>query len=575
MVNDTSEPERSQCGSRRRRFGKLVLALRLTFRSTPRVVGRRLSLTLLAVLTVAIGLPLLAGTAYAALGSTTFAPRPVDTSSAAQAVVVPLHESLSDLPAGSVLYGGGDPAISAALGLAGLPVPLTSDGFVAVAGDASVSFAVTGASGQGDVGDFPVDFADCLAAVPGTSCSLSVRFTPTAAGARHVSYLPVLAQVTLTADNPAVQQLLALFAGTLGADVANQLSVDLSGTATPALVVQPTIAFGNVRIGGSSTVVVPVANQSDVDITLDPQIISGIQLHPQFTVASGSCAAPVPAHSVCSIEVTFEPTNANTSHSDFLALGPSGPLETDVGLTGQGIYTLLSLDQDSLGFGSVAVGEVSGPQQFTVFNDPSATAPLDVSGVTTSADFAQVDWSDCVAPVNPGDSCTVAVSFSPTRLGPRSAKLVLVSDATPTGALTSISVAVGGVGTTSADVSTHLAATSTRGAGKTFAKVAYTVTVKNSGPSAAAGTRVTLTLPVVGEFISIDRAGCVVPVVGSTGSVSCTLGSLASGAGLSIKVVVRVPEATGTVVTASSAVSGSVFDPVLVNNNAVRTLTIK
>ena len=544
------------------------------------MITRRTALALITTVAVACAVPLAPGTALASLGPTDFGTRPALTTSPAQGFNVPLHLALSDLPAGTVVYpGGGNATLDTLLSLAGVAVPVTSDSLIAAVGDVSATFALTGLASSGDAAEFPVDQGTCLAAGAGTSCTLSARFAPTTVGAHSVTYTPVLGSVTVTAANPTVQSLASMLTGYLVTDFANQLSVDLNGTATPALVSVPAIAFGAVRLGTSASTTVPMANVSDIDLPLTPLVfdLAGNVAPPEYTVGLGTCSDPIPAHSTCVVSLTFTPipqTNANAVW-DLLA-GPADPWRVQIPLSGHEISPRATFDVSSLSFPATAVGEVSAPQLVTITNRVEATAPLDVAGVTLSpsADFTVVDQSDCTAPLQAGDSCTLVVAFSPVRLGARTSTLTLIDDE-PTTFFPLIAVTLSGTGTPAADLSVHLGGTTTRGAGKLFAKVVYTVTVTNTGPNPAAGTRATLALPEFAEFASTTRSTCGVPPVGATGVVSCTLGTLASGQVITFKVTVNVPEATGTKVTAAAAVASPVFDPAVANNSVVRTLSIK
>ena len=544
------------------------------------MITRRTALALFTTIAVACTVPLTSGTALASLGSTDFGTRPELTTSAAQGLNVPLHVALSDLPAGTIIYpGGGSGTLDTLLSLAGVAVPVTSDSFIAAVGDVSSTFALTGLASSGDAVDFPVDDAACVAASAGSSCALSARFAPTTVGAHSVTYTPVLGSVTVTAANPTVQTLASMLSGFLVTDFANQLSVDLSGTATPALVSVPTVAFGAVRLGTSVTTTVPMANVSDIDLPLTPLVfdMAGNVSPPEYTVGLDTCGDPIPAHSTCVLSLTYTPVPKTTlSPIWYLLAGPADPWRVQIPLSGHEVSPQATFDVSALSFPATAVGEVSAPELVTITNRVGATAPLDVTGValSPSADFTVVDRSDCTAPLQAGDSCTLMVAFSPARLGARTSTLTLIDDE-PTTFFPLIAVTLSGTGTPAADLSVHLGGTTTRGAGKLFAKVVYTVTVTNTGPNSAAGTRATLALPEFAEFASTTRATCVVPPVGSTGVVSCNLGTLASGQVLTFKVTVTVPEATGTKVTAATAVASPVFDPAVLNNSAVRTLSIK
>ena len=102
--------------------------------------------------------------------------------------------------------------------------------------------------------------------------------------------------------------------------------------------------------------------------------------------------------------------------------------------------------------------------------------------------------------------------------------------------------------------------------------ITYTQVVTNSGPSAATGASLTEVTPPNTTFQSVSfPAGwsCSTPVVGGTGTMSCTNPSVAPGAG-TFTVVVKVTAGTphGTAINDTATVSSTTTDPNLANNTA-------
>ncbi len=82
--------------------------------------------------------------------------------------------------------------------------------------------------------------------------------------------------------------------------------------------------------------------------------------------------------------------------------------------------------------------------------------------------------------------------------------------------------------------------------------ITYTVNYKNGGATSTANTKVDLVTPPSTTFQAVSLGGaCTTPAVGATGTVSCSLGTLAPGATGSFTVTVNVPAATanGTLIT--------------------------
>lgn len=82
-------------------------------------------------------------------------------------------------------------------------------------------------------------------------------------------------------------------------------------------------------------------------------------------------------------------------------------------------------DKTSLEFGEQAVGALSPAREVKIANDGNAT--LSIGTVTASGDFA-VSSNGCASAVAPGATCSIAVTFSPSRSGDRSGTLQINSD---------------------------------------------------------------------------------------------------------------------------------------------------
>jgi uncharacterized repeat protein (TIGR01451 family) len=106
----------------------------------------------------------------------------------------------------------------------------------------------------------------------------------------------------------------------------------------------------------------------------------------------------------------------------------------------------------------------------------------------------------------------------------------------------------------------------------------YTLTVANAGPSNAASASLTDTLPAGTTFVSLSAPGgwsCTTPAVGGTGTISCSIGTLATGnAVFTLTVNVDAGVASGTVIPNSATVASSTSDPNAGNDSATATTTV-
>ena len=142
---------------------------------------------------------------------------------------IPLEYALSDLPAGTVLYSGGNPMIDLGLLSYGLSVPLTSSEFITERGDVSATYHLTGSLATGT--DFDLDAPDCATAT--VSCSASVTFSPTATGTRTDTISWQMSDVQ-TFGGGSLGSLISLLAPFMAASFAAQLSVAVDGIGVPS-----------------------------------------------------------------------------------------------------------------------------------------------------------------------------------------------------------------------------------------------------------------------------------------------------------------------------------------------------
>jgi hypothetical protein len=85
----------------------------------------------------------------------------------------------------------------------------------------------------------------------------------------------------------------------------------------------------------------------------------------------------------------------------------------------------LQLSTSTLTFGTQNVGTTSAAQNVTVSN-PSSVA-VNISGVAVSGDFSRT--TTCGATLNPGASCSISATFTPTTAGTRTGQLSVGSNA--------------------------------------------------------------------------------------------------------------------------------------------------
>jgi hypothetical protein len=133
-------------------------------------------------------------------------------------------------------------------------------------------------------GDFQLTNGCVLSVAPLGTCTLQVRFAPTASGSRT-------AQIQLIDDAPTSPQL-----------------VSLSGSGTQAsLSTSPSSLTFSAGVGGSSTKSLNITNTGTSNLNIASLTTSGSAT---FTIAGHTCAAAILPGKNCSVNVRFAPTSA-------------------------------------------------------------------------------------------------------------------------------------------------------------------------------------------------------------------------------------------------------------------------
>ena len=109
--------------------------------------------------------------------------------------------------------------------------------------------------------------------------------------------------------------------------------------------------------------------------------------------------------------------------------------------------------------------------------------------------------------------------------------------------------------------------------------IAYTITVANAGPAAAATVALTDTLPANTTFASLTQDsgpvfGCTSPAAGATGTVTCNIATLANGASAAFTLTLNIAGGAVGTLSNTAAVSAATPDANNVNNTSTATATL-
>lgn len=133
--------------------------------------------------------------------------------------------------------------------------------------------------------------------------------------------------------------------------------------------------------------------------------VTGFTFSPDFPLTPRAFRTPCPADGSCNL-------NGNAFVAKISTIDAPG-------------ITFLPI---SLSFGNQSVGSTSPPQTVTLRNVGSEA--LDIRQITIAPpDFHQTNT--CSNPLGPGESCTIIVTFSPTKPGPQEGLALIIDNATP------------------------------------------------------------------------------------------------------------------------------------------------
>ncbi|HEX9095422.1 MAG TPA: choice-of-anchor D domain-containing protein [Candidatus Dormibacteraeota bacterium] len=268
-----------------------------------------------------------------------------------------------------------------------------------------------------DEGDFSQTNNCPMVLAPGANCAISVTFVPTNLGERD-GYIVVADD---SVDSPQRIPVMGISTMALARLAPARLNFSQNVGATSA---QQTVTLTNTGDG--------------------PLTIGGIAATGDFKALS-HCPSVLLPGITCPIGITFTPQTAGARHGSLVitddANAAPGSQDT-VRLDGFAYQPVATLSTAVLTPGA-NLGGSAGPQTVTVTNtgDGALTVrAISISG-TAAGDYRQS--SDCLRKLQPGNSCTVTVNFTPHGYGLRAANLTLLDDG-PGG---SQSVALRGTGT--------------------------------------------------------------------------------------------------------------------------------
>jgi hypothetical protein len=266
--------------------------------------------------------------------------------------------------------------------------------------------------------DYSLGYVSCptysgSSLAPGSYCTIQVGYTPSAIGATTASL-----GIVTSAGNQAI------------------LLNGAGQSPTKTLAAPTSVQFGNTQGVGITSLqqAVTLQNSGNEAINLSGFAISGPNAG-DFSIASNSCPSALGPSLHCTLGVTFTPasTGARSASLTISDDASGSPQTIPLGGTGSATQTTLSIPTTA-DFGAWVLNALV-IEDIPVTN--TGNAPVYISGLslagTNPGDFAAgpTGSGGCVIPgyLYQGGTCYVAVSFTPTAVGVRSATLTFADNA--------------------------------------------------------------------------------------------------------------------------------------------------
>jgi Glycosyl hydrolases family 39 len=257
---------------------------------------------------------------------------------------------------------------------------------------------------------------------PTETCTVTVEFSPTAAGDRSAK----VNVANSTSNLPATA------------------SVTGTGTVVPPGVslAPASLSWTNITVGQTS----PPRNVTLTNLASSPLTISSISVGTSYTVSSTTCPvspATLAGGASCTIAVAFKPASAGSDSDTLTVVDSDSSSPQKVALTGSAVEAMggLVFTPTSLTFATTAVGDTSATQAAVLTNKGSTS--VTINSISATTDF--VETNNCPDALAANSSCTVYVEFGPSTPGTKSG-LVTVTYPSGSQTLSLSGTATGGTG---------------------------------------------------------------------------------------------------------------------------------
>jgi phospholipase C len=233
------------------------------------------------------------------------------------------------------------------------------------------------------------------------TCTISLKFTPSAAGNRSGT-------LTITDSDSTSPQV-----------------IPLSGTSTWITTTPTLVTFAAIPVGSASGYkTATIKNNATASVNITSIAATG-----DFS-QTNTCGTALAAGASCAVTLRFVPTATGRRYGTITVTDSDSGSPQVIPMTGVG--TNVGLAPTSISFGTVSVGTTATSSVATLTNR-SRTNTVTITGMTLTGSqisgvntYTQITVSDyvianttCGATLAPGKTCTVTINFTPSLTGPR------------------------------------------------------------------------------------------------------------------------------------------------------------
>jgi outer membrane protein assembly factor BamB len=243
----------------------------------------------------------------------------------------------------------------------------------------------------------------------GLTCTIAIRFTPSALGARS-------ATLSVNDNTPTSPQ-----------------QVALSGTGTIDMTVAPTsYAFRSVKDGSKATKSIVVHNYQTNPVSLIlPPSFNGSNAG-DFSVTGGTCTSTLAAKTICTLIVTYAPTALGNESATMTVTDSPDPLGPYMVTFTTGPTIPATVAPITLLYGALTAKIPTKTKTVTITNLSAFSLSLSESFSGANAGDFGVTGGTCGTQAEANSACTIAVKFAPTGNGSKSASMAVSIGNDPT-----------------------------------------------------------------------------------------------------------------------------------------------